>query len=91
MNVEYVTWVRFTAWWAAKEQGHLAVSHRLLGQIIINDQRVHAVVTEKFAHSRTGVWREVLERSWFGSGCRHDDRVLQRAGFFEFLDHLCNR
>ena len=51
-----------------------------------NDQRVHAVIHEPFAHGRAGERREILVRGGIGSGGHDDNRVRHRAGFFEHGD-----
>ena len=62
----------------------------MLRQIVINDQRVHAIVAEIFAHRAAGVGREELKRRGFGRGCGDDDGILHRACFFERADDLRN-
>lgn len=48
----------------------------LFGQIVINDESMHAIVSEKLSHSTTRVWSQVLQGSSIGS-CRTDnDGVL---------------
>ena len=88
MEIEHVAWVSFTAWRTAQQQGNLAVSHCLLGQIVINDQRVFTAVAEVFAHGATGVRCNELQRSGFGSGSRDHDGVSQRAVFFQLAHHV---
>src|SRR5690606_34250529 len=88
VEIEHVAWVRFTAWWTAQQQGNLAVSHCLLGQIVINDQRVFTAVAEVFAHGATGVRSQELQRWRFGSTGSHDDRVSQSAVLFQFANYV---
>lgn len=63
----------------------------LLGQIVVNDQRILAVVAEVFAHRATGVRRDELQRSRFGSRCHDDDGMFHRAVLFQFAYHVSNR
>ena len=56
----------------------------MLGQVVIDNQRIHAVVHEPLAHRCAGIRRDIL----VGGGIRgrgiHDDGVRHRAGFFEY-------
>ena len=76
MQVEDITGVSLTAWGTPQEQGHLPISDGLLGQIVKNDQGVHAVVTEKLAHGTSGVGGQVLQGSGIGSGGRDNDTEI---------------
>ena len=91
VQVEHVTRIGFAAWWAAQQQGHLTISNSLLGKVIIDDQGVHAVVTEPFAHGAAGERCKVLQRGRLGCGSGHDDRVVEGAALFERLDDLGHR
>ena len=53
------------------------VMQYLLGQIVVDDQRVLSVVTEVLAHGGSGVRSEVLQRSGIRGGGAHNDGVLQ--------------
>ena len=45
----------------------------LLGQIVVDDESVLAVVPEVFAHGAAGVWGQVLQRGGVrGGGADHD-------------------
>src|SRR5467141_1860547 len=66
-----------------QHERHLPVGHGVLGEVVIDDQRVHAVVHEPLAHRRTGKRHEILVGGRIRGGGRHDDRVGHRAGFFE--------
>ncbi len=90
MKVENVARVSFASRWAAKKQGHLAIRHSLLGQIIIDDQSVAAIVAEILGHSCRSVWCKVLHRCRLGSRRSNDDRIINRASFFQLFNKLCN-
>ena len=90
MEIENVTWVSFTPGRTTQQQGHLAVGHGLLGKVIIDDQRVTAVVAEEFRHSCCGVWCEVLHRRRLGRGGGNNDGIVNRACFFELFNQLGN-
>ena len=57
----------------------------MLGQVVVDAQRVPAVVEEVLAHRAAGVGRHVLDRRRLIGGRGHDDRVLQRAVLLERL------
>ena len=91
MQVEHVARIGFAAGRAAQQQRHLAVGDGLLGQIVIDDQRVHAVVAEILAHGAAGERREILHRRRIGGGRGDDDRIFERALLLEHLDELRDR
>src|ERR1035437_5275985 len=90
VQIKHVTRIRFAAGRTFQNQRHLAIRDGVLRQIVINDQRVHAVVHEPFANRRTGERREILVRGGIGSGSHHDNRVRQRTGFFQNADDAGN-
>src|SRR6478735_8274743 len=90
MQIEYVAGIGFAARRAAQQQRHLAVGDGLLGQIVIDDDGVHAVVAEILAHGAAGERRDVLHRRRIGRGGGDDDRIFQRALLFQHLDELGN-
>jgi len=55
MEIEDITGVSLTTRGSSEEEGHLSVSDSLLGQIVIDDQGVHAVVTEELTDSASRV------------------------------------
>ena len=62
VQVKDVTRIGFAARRAAKQKGHLAVGHGLLGEIVIEDHRVHAVVAEELTQGAAGVGCQELKR-----------------------------
>ncbi len=88
MQVEHVARIGFAARRAAQQQRHLAVGHRLLGQIVIDDDGVHAVVAEIFAHGAAGERRQELHRRRIGRGGGDDDGIFERAVLLQHLDEL---
>jgi len=83
MEVEDITWESLTTGWASQEKGHLTVSNSLLGEIVVDDEGVLAVVTEVLANSASGVWGQELEWSGLGSGSGNDDGVLESIAVSE--------
>ena len=91
MQIEHVARIGFAARRAAQQQRHLAVGDGLLGKIIVDDQRVHAVVAEPFAERAARERRQKLQRRGIGRGRGDDGRVFHRARVFERLDDLGDR
>ena len=63
----------------------------MLGEIVVDDQRVLAGITEIFAHRTTRIWRDVLQRCGFRGGRGDDNGVRHRAMLFELANHVVNR
>src|SRR6202521_4014657 len=91
MQIEHVAGIGFATRRAAQQQRHLTVGHRLFRKIVIDDDGMHAVVAEIFAHGAAGERRDVLHRRRIGGGGRDDDRIFQCALLFQHLDELRNR
>ena len=88
MEIEHVARIGLASRRTAKQERHLAIGHGLLGQIVIGDERVHAVVAEIFAHGAAGEGREILHRRGVRGGGGDHDRVGERAVVLEHLDEL---
>src|SRR6516165_1027227 len=91
MQVEHVARIGLAAGRAAQQQRHLPVGHRLLGEIVVDDHRMHAVVAEELAHGAAGERRQVLHRRRIGGGGGDDDRVVERTLLLQHLDELRHR
>ena len=91
MQIEHVAGIGFAARRAAQQQRHLAIGDRLLREIVVNDDRVHAVVAEELAHRAAGERREELHRRRVGGGGGDDDRIFERAVLLQHLDELGDR
>src|SRR5512138_1074638 len=90
MQIEHVAGISFAARRTAQQQRHLAIGDGLLGQVVIDDDGVHAVVAEVLAHGAAGERRDVLHRRRIGGGGGDDDRVFERALLFQHLHELRN-
>ena len=90
MKVENVARIRFTSRWTFQNERHLAVSRCVLGKIIINDQRIHAIRHEPLADRCACVWSDVLIGSRVSSRSRNDDRVFKSSLFFENAERTSN-
>jgi len=62
MEVEDITWVSLTTGWSSEEERHLSVGNSLLGEIVVDDEGVLAVVSEVLTDGASGVWSQELER-----------------------------
>ena len=91
VQVEHVARIRLAARRAAKQQRDLAVGPGLLGEVVIDDDGVLAVVHEVLAHRAARVGRDVLHGGRRRGGSRHDDRVRHRAVLFELAHHVRDR
>lgn len=80
----------FTSWWTSQKERHLTVSNGLLGQIVIEDDSVTAVISEPFTHGATRVWSQVLKWSSVCSSSNDDDGVFHGVVSFQTGDKLRN-
>ena len=83
MQVEDVTWVCFTARWAAQQKGHGTVGFSLLREVIEDDEDVLAAVHPVLTDCGTRIWCEVLEACGVGCWGSNDGGVLHRAVLFQ--------
>mmetsp|Transcript_11960 Transcript_11960/g.27324 ORF Transcript_11960/g.27324 Transcript_11960/m.27324 type:complete len:259 (-) Transcript_11960:371-1147(-) len=88
VQVENVTRVGLTTRRPAQEQGHLAVGHSLLRQVVIENHSMLAVVAEVFCHGAARVWRQELERCSIGGGGSDNRGVLQAIVLAQNLEEL---
>lgn len=58
---------------------YLTVGNSLFGQVVVDDERVLAVVAEELSHGAARVGRQVLQRRRVTRRRRHDDRVVDGA------------
>src|SRR6185436_10770499 len=88
VEIEDVAGIRLAAGRAAEQQRDLAIRRRVLGEIVVDDQRVLAVVEEVLAHRAAGVRRQVLQRRRFRGRGVDDDGEVHRAVLLEGLHDL---
>ena len=88
MQVEDVARIGFPARRTAKQQGHLAIGDGLLGQVVVDDDGVHAVVPEPLAHGASGEGGQELQRGRLGRRRGDDDGVFKGPALFQGLDDL---
>src|SRR5690554_6862289 len=90
VQIENVTRVGFTAGRTTQQQGNLAVSHSLLGQVVINNQGILTTVTEEFTHGATRVWRQILQCRRLGRTGNHNNGIGQSTSFFKLAHNVGN-
>ena len=88
MEVENVTGERLTTRGTTEQQRHLTVGDGLLGQVIVGDNGVTAVVTEPFTHGAAGERSNVLQRSSLRSGGGNNNGVAHGVVLLEGLNKL---
>merc|ERR1740131_170858 len=88
VKVENVTGVGLTTWGTSQQQRHLSVGYGLLGQVVKDDDSVHAIVSEVFTHGTAGIGGQVLQGSGIRGGGRHNDGVLHGVSIGKTLHNL---
>jgi hypothetical protein len=83
MEVEDIAGVGLTTWGTSKQEGHLTVGDGLLGEIVVDDETVHAVVSEVLTNSAASVGGQELEGGSVGGGGSNDDGVLKGIAIAE--------
>ena len=90
MQIEDVAGVSLTSRRTADQQRQGAVSDSVLGQVIVDDKDVLALVHEVFAHGAAGVGSDILQGRQLGCRCRHHDGVAHGTGLGEALHEVCH-
>jgi len=90
MEIENITGVSLTTGGSSEEEGHLSVGNSLLGQIVIDDKGVHAVVSEELSEGASGVGGDELEGSGIGGSGGNNDGVLEGVLLSEGLHDVSN-
>lgn len=85
MEIEDVSGVGLSAGGSSQQEGHLSVGNSLLGQIIVDDEAMLAVVSEVLTDGAAGVRSQELEGSGLGGGGGNDDGVFQGVVILEDL------
>mmetsp|Transcript_126127 Transcript_126127/g.251898 ORF Transcript_126127/g.251898 Transcript_126127/m.251898 type:complete len:262 (+) Transcript_126127:203-988(+) len=79
VEIEHISRVRLTPWRPTQQQRHLSVRHRLLGEIVIKDDRMHAIVSEVLCHGTASVRCKELE--WGCIGCSSSHHCCELKAF----------
>ena len=90
VQVENVAGVSFTSRRTADQQRQGTVSNSVLGQVIIDDEDMLALLHEVLAHGAACVGGDILQRRQLGRGGTDDGCVRHSAVFLEILDQRCH-
>mmetsp|Transcript_26419 Transcript_26419/g.56773 ORF Transcript_26419/g.56773 Transcript_26419/m.56773 type:complete len:563 (+) Transcript_26419:264-1952(+) len=88
VEVEDISGVSLTARGTTEEKRHLTVGNSLLGEIVVEDHSVLAVVTEVFTHGGTGVRSQELKGGRVGGGSGNNDAVSHGTLLIELSNKL---
>ena len=88
VQVEDVAREGFASRRPAQQQGNFAVGDGVLGEVVVEADRVAAGVAEVFADGAAGVGSDVLHGGGLGGGSDDHHGVVHGAGVFERLHHL---
>ena len=91
VQVEDVSRIRFPARGPAKQQRKLPVGDGLLGEVVVDDQRMFALLHPVLAHRTPRVGGDVLVRGGVRRRGVDHDGVLERSVLLERVDHLRDR
>src|SRR6202000_980660 len=83
VEIKHVAGERFASRRTAQQQRDLTGGHRLLRQIVVNDQGVLAVIHEVLAHGHARVGGDVLQGGRGGGRGGDDNGVRERAVLFQ--------
>jgi len=88
VQVEHITGIGLSAGGSSQEEGHLTVGHGLLGQIVVDDKAMLAVVSEVLTNGAAGIGSQELEGCSLGGGGGNNDGVLEGVVILEHLDDV---
>ena len=88
VKVEHVAGISFSSGRPSQKQGHGPVSHGVLGQVVIDDQHVPALIHKFLGHGTGRIRSDILERSHFAGRCRNHDGIFHGSFVFQSLHQL---
>ena len=89
MQVEHVARIRLASRRTVEQQGKGAVRYCVLGQVIINNQHILALMHKDIQPiEQPGIRRDVLQRRGLGRGRRYDAGIIHRTVLRQRLRHL---
>ena len=71
-----------------EQQGKGAVRYCVLGQVIINNQHILALMHKEFTNRAARIRRDILQRRGLGRGRRYDAGIIHRTVLRQRLRHL---
>ena len=90
MQIEDVAGIGLTSGRTVQQQGDLTVGNRLLGEIVIDDEDILALVHEIFAHGRARIRRDVEHRSGLGRAGADHDGIVHCVVLAQLLHTACH-
>ena len=87
MGVEHVARIGLASGRTPHQQRQLPIGLGLLREVVVDNQRVPALVHEVLGHRRAGIRRDVLQRSRLAGAGHHDGRVVHGAVLPQDFDH----
>ena len=90
VQIEHVAGVSLTSRGTADQQRQCTVGHGVLGQVVVDDEDVLALMHEIFAHGTAGVGCDILQGRKLGCRCGHHDGVAHSTGFGQALHKVCH-
>ena len=88
MQIKHIARESFAPRRTTQQEGNLAISHGLLGQIVINNQRVLSAITEILTHGAARISGHILHGSGLGSRRCHNNGVFHGASLFKRTHHI---
>src|SRR5579862_6008593 len=79
VQIKHITRIRLAPRWAANDQRDVAIGVGVLGEIIIDDQRVASALHDLFAHRAPCEGRQILQRRGFFGARMDDDGMVEGA------------
>ncbi len=90
MQIEDIARICFTSRRTLEQQRKGTVSDRVLGEIIVDDEDILALIGEILAHRAAGIRRDVLQRGKLRSRCGNDNRIGHCLRLCELLHDIRN-
>jgi len=88
VEIEDITGVGLTTGGSSEEERHLSVGDGLLGEIVVDNEGVLAVVSEVLTDGAAGVGSQELEGSSLGGSGGNDNGVLEGVVITEDLHNV---
>ena len=90
MQIEYISGICLTSGRTFQQQGQCTISYRMLGQIIVYDEDILALIHKVLSQCGTGIRCDVLQRCRIAGGCRYDNGVIHGIVLFQGSYQFCN-
>ena len=88
VQIEHIARIRLPAGRTAQQKRHLAICPGVLGEVIVGDEGVPALLHEILTYSAPGIWSDVLKRRRIGGIGHYHHRVGHGTVLFQGCHHL---